>query len=360
VLGVCRPMMEVMIVCPRYGPPWNEGVKNMVKLLEESLSESGVTVTVVSREKGGLSGSLASRFFPLRIIGAFVFWYSIAREARARQVQIVHLFSSVSSVLGIKSFVVRTLSGIPLVVHVTGLRKCTLGYGLLLRAEQVVVGGSYLLKFFPSAIDLPPVSPYVNLSYESPPLADSGVTPSKILFLGAMEAVRGVHTLIDAVAILKTECAINDLALTIAWNGYGDSKYVDMIRTRIAEYDLEDRIQWQHTVENIPALYQTHDLVVIPRASPERMGFPLRVLEAMSYGKPVVASDVGEMPQIVADCGLTYPHEDADALGGALCRLLTDNTFYRLCSKNAYRKVRQYHPSHTIARLARLYEDLAR
>ena len=349
-------MTKVMMVCPRYGPPWNEGVKNMVKLLEEQLSELGVAITVVSRTKNNCSHPPTKRFLPIRVVDTLTFWWRISRTARKQQVQVIHLFSSLTSVLGIKSLIIRTLSGVPLVVHITGLGKPTFGYNLLFRADQVIVGGDYLTEFFPGAVNLPPVSPYMNLQDEVPPQTDAEMAPRKILFLGAMEPVRGVHTLVDAVAILKKRYMLNDFALTIAWNGHGDGKYKGLIHAKIAGYRLEDHVQWEHSTEDVPALYQAHDIVVIPRASPECMGFPLRILEAMSYGKPMVVSDIGEMPNIVDGCGVTYLHEDTDALAAALHRLLSDRDFYQKCMTYAYRRAEQYHPSHVVTRLVKLYE----
>jgi glycosyltransferase involved in cell wall biosynthesis len=351
-------MKKVMIVCPRYGPPWNEGVTNMVKLLGERLSESGIAVNVVSRTKNNYPHLLTRRLLPIRIADALAFCWRISRMARQQQVQVIHLFSSLTSILGIKSFIIQTLSGVPLVIHITGLGKPTFGHNLLLRADQVIVGGSYLTEFFPGAMNLPPISPYMNLQSDVLLLTRAEIAARKILFLGAMEPVRGVHTLIDAVAILKKRYMLNDFRLTIAWNGHGDNSYKDLIRAKITDYHLEDHVQWEGSSEDVPALYKAHDIVVIPRASPECMGFPLRIVEAMSYGKPLVVSDVGEMPNIVDGCGVTYPHEDSSALAAALHHLLRDRDFYQKCRMHAYQRAEQYHPSHVVTRLAELYERL--
>ncbi|WP_051356717.1 glycosyltransferase [Azorhizobium doebereinerae] len=55
-------------------------------------------------------------------------------------------------------------------------------------------------------------------------------------------------------------------------------------------------------------------------------GFPLVLLEAMSADLPVVATDVGGIPEAVADgeTGLLVPHEDAPALAAAMLRLAAD------------------------------------
>jgi len=54
-------------------------------------------------------------------------------------------------------------------------------------------------------------------------------------------------------------------------------------------------------------------------------GFGLPVLEAMQCGTPVIASDSTSLPEVVGDAGLLVPPTDADALSGALLRLVTDD-----------------------------------
>lgn len=55
-------------------------------------------------------------------------------------------------------------------------------------------------------------------------------------------------------------------------------------------------------------------------------GFGLPVLEAMQCGTPVITSNSTSLPEVVGDAGLCVPPTDADALSGALLRLLTDDT----------------------------------
>jgi glycosyltransferase involved in cell wall biosynthesis len=61
-------------------------------------------------------------------------------------------------------------------------------------------------------------------------------------------------------------------------------------------------------------------LVVLPSHTE---GFPMVVLEAMLLGKPVIASSVGEIPEMLADgCGIVIPPRSVDELAVALRRML--------------------------------------
>ena len=67
------------------------------------------------------------------------------------------------------------------------------------------------------------------------------------------------------------------------------------------------------------------DIVVLPSISE---GFPNAVVEAMAARVPVIATDVGGVPDVVVDrvTGLLIPAEDPDALAGALDLLLRDHS----------------------------------
>lgn len=75
--------------------------------------------------------------------------------------------------------------------------------------------------------------------------------------------------------------------------------------------------------ENMPAFYAQLDAAVLP----SRMeGLPMALLEAMASGLPVVATTVGEVPQVVQDeqTGLLVAPENPNALAEAMLRLALD------------------------------------
>ena len=96
------------------------------------------------------------------------------------------------------------------------------------------------------------------------------------------------------------------------------------------------------------------DVFVLPSRSES---FPLSILEAMLAGRPVVASDVGSVPEAVLDgeTGLLVPPGDAAALADALRRLLDDPELRRRMGERGRTIVRE---RFTAARMARDYERL--
>jgi glycosyltransferase involved in cell wall biosynthesis len=73
-------------------------------------------------------------------------------------------------------------------------------------------------------------------------------------------------------------------------------------------------------------------------------GFGLVFLEAMAAGKPVVATRVSAIPEVVVDgeTGLLVPPEDPQALAGAIIRLCHDPSESRRLGNNGYRRVREH------------------
>lgn len=75
--------------------------------------------------------------------------------------------------------------------------------------------------------------------------------------------------------------------------------------------------------EELPKIMARTDILVLPSLSE---GMPFVIVEAMAYGKPVVASAVGGIPEVVEDekTGLLVPPREADRLAQALLRLIDD------------------------------------
>ena len=84
--------------------------------------------------------------------------------------------------------------------------------------------------------------------------------------------------------------------------------------------------------------------------------FPLSVLEALSMEKPVIATSVGGIPEVLQEGinGILVKHRDIEALHGALVRMMSDGNFRRKLAKNARESVRK---DFTIAEMASKTEE---
>jgi len=108
---------------------------------------------------------------------------------------------------------------------------------------------------------------------------------------------------------------------------------------------------------DVPGLLEGCDVFCLPSHAE---GLPLVLLEAMSRGRPVVASAVGGTPELVEDgeTGLLVPPGDVDALREALGRLLGDAELAARLGRAGRERVRErFSADAAAAQVLRLYAD---
>lgn len=106
------------------------------------------------------------------------------------------------------------------------------------------------------------------------------------------------------------------------------------------------------------AILECADLCVVPSVWQE--AFPLAVLEAMARGKPVIASSVGGIPELIEDgvTGLLVPPMDEEALAEAVHALLADPARGRRLAQAARQRVAdRFTPKQQLHRLTALLEE---
>ncbi|HEX2050166.1 MAG TPA: glycosyltransferase family 4 protein [Actinomycetota bacterium] len=158
---------------------------------------------------------------------------------------------------------------------------------------------------------------------------EPGAERDGVLFVGRLTPHKGVDRLIEALPSGAT--------LTIAGTGGHDSRppardYPALLERLAQGRDV--RFAGRVDERDLPALYRSASVVVLPSvhetrygarvAIPELLG--LSLLEAMASGTPVVASDVGGLPEVVVDgvTGFVVPAGDVAALRARLGELLGD------------------------------------
>ena len=151
---------------------------------------------------------------------------------------------------------------------------------------------------------------------DPPPRVGDGELPM-ILFVGRIAEEKGLDILLRAVAQLSMPCRV-----VLA----GDGAVIDPVRALAAELGLAEQVEfvgWQG-VEGLDQLYGQCQLVVVPSVWPEPFG--LVGLEAMARSRPVVAFEVGGIPEWLdhEHSGLLVPVGDQQGLSTAIERLLAD------------------------------------
>jgi teichuronic acid biosynthesis glycosyltransferase TuaC len=152
-----------------------------------------------------------------------------------------------------------------------------------------------------------------------------------LLFVGWLSELKGVPQLLDAMALLH---AYPDCRLVLIGEGYLESE----LRQRAINLGIAARVSFlgPSTAEEIAVWINASDLLCLPSQSE---GCPNVVLEALSCGKPVVATEVGGIPELVDDsCGVlmssNHPEELARSLNRALEREWDQSAIARIHGRN--------------------------
>jgi len=134
-----------------------------------------------------------------------------------------------------------------------------------------------------------------------------------ILSLGRLVKTKGLKYLVEAMTDVDTK-------LIICGKGPEESK----LKKQIKKLGLEDRIEMRGYVseEEKSHLMSTCKFFVMPSLF-ESLG--LAAIELMSYGRPIISSDVNGLPDTIGNGGITVPAGNSSALADAINELLNDN-----------------------------------
>ncbi|MCZ6539218.1 MAG: glycosyltransferase [Chloroflexi bacterium] len=143
-----------------------------------------------------------------------------------------------------------------------------------------------------------------------------------ILFVGRLEPLKGLDSLLRAMASLENS---NSIRLNVV-GGDENSLEKARLQTLATRMKLNTSIRFigKVTQEELPVHYNAADVCVLPS---HYESFGLAALEAAACGRPVIASNVGGIPRIVLDgtTGYLVPSRRADFMAERLCTLLKDD-----------------------------------
>ena len=103
-----------------------------------------------------------------------------------------------------------------------------------------------------------------------------------------------------------------------------DRKYLNDCRQLVSELGLDDRVCFLGVRSDVPQLLAASDVVVLSTAYE---GMSLSLLEAMAAGRPLIASDVPGVHDLVSSAGLLFPFGDDQRLAELIRQVCEDPTF---------------------------------
>lgn len=152
-----------------------------------------------------------------------------------------------------------------------------------------------------------------------------------IVTVAVLRPGKGIEVLLDAAKkLVKQEPRGTNAIFLIIGDGPKRAEWEALA----AREGIADRIRWAGFRRDVDALLAGCDLFVHPSLDD---AFPTVLLEAMAAGVPVIASEVGGIPEIVVPekTGRLVPPGDATALAASIAALLTDRAARRRMSEHA-------------------------
>jgi glycosyltransferase involved in cell wall biosynthesis len=163
------------------------------------------------------------------------------------------------------------------------------------------------------------LDPLLTLGEETSLRAELGFAPSDVVFgfVGRFVPIKNVSMLVRAFAGAAASAPRARLMLV------GDGELRDDAERLVSGFGLAGRVRFTGWRRDIKAIYGALDVGVLASRSE---GTPLALIEAMAAGKPVIATRVGGVADVVADgrTGLLVEDDDEAGLAAAMTRLAED------------------------------------
>ncbi|WP_148312694.1 glycosyltransferase [Marinobacter similis] len=162
-----------------------------------------------------------------------------------------------------------------------------------------------------------------------------------ILGVGRLSPEKGFDRLIGAFRILLSHYPEAQLVIV------GEGKQRDALEQQVAESKLSDHVCFPGYIEQVAALMKRTSVLCIPSLTE---GLPITLLEAMSLGVPVVASDVGEISNVLGDQkgGIVFRYESPSALAEMLVAAIEDRNNTSARARWSEQRVEQAFSGHAM------------
>ncbi len=279
---------------------------------------------------------------------------------------IVHMFHTLGEM---KNRIARTEAEREGEYRIDGERQ------VLRRADRVVVATLAELTqlrflYKANARKLVVIPPGVDVSHFYPIPSDEaklyvGLKPEDrmVLFVGRIEPLKGVDTLIQAMSSLQLK---DDQRVHLAIIGGDPSASPQEMSAEMARLQkLCDDLSVGQTVvflgkrdqDKLPYYYSAAELVVMPS---HYESFGMVALEAMACGTPVIASEVGGLAYLVKDgeTGFTIPDQEPDTLCEKISWLLNDRDMHESMSRRAVEYAQDYAWENIAKQIRNVYQGL--
>lgn len=129
--------------------------------------------------------------------------------------------------------------------------------------------------------------------------------------VGRLDPQKNHRLLIDALRLIRSDRP----EVVVVFVGDGSAMYRAEVQAHAESLSMASRILWVGSSADLSAVYSALDILCLCSVTE---GFPNVIAEAMCAGLPCVATDVGDVTELMGDCGWVVPSGDAHALAQGL------------------------------------------
>ncbi len=298
----------------------------------------------------------------------FMAGFLLAECCRRDKVELIH--SSWANGPATAAWVASRLTGIPFaftgragdIYPEDGLLREKSRDALFIRTNNAA-NVNWLRRFCPRGEEDKVRLIYNSLTFtEREPCAMPMEPPYRLLAVGRFARTKGFPELLTAMARLRRERV--PARLTLVGDGAWRRKLTGL-RRRLS---LEDCVEMPGFVphDELRRYMQTHDILVVPsvvHGNGDRDGIPNVIMEALSMGMPVIATDVCGIAEVIRNggTGLLVPQRDPAALADAVRSMLADRERAQAMARAGRALVEtMFDRQRNIAALRDLYETAVR
>jgi glycosyltransferase involved in cell wall biosynthesis len=216
-------------------------------------------------------------------------------------------------------------------------RLCTLGYT---EAEMITPGNVYNKRWEEQlGADLSRVrTVYNGVDPADFPASEGEPAVPTISWAGRVDPIKDLETLLLAFALVHRQMPEARLRMFGA-PPQGQEAYLERCKALAADLGLSGAASFEGRVEKIRDAYDSGQVVVLCSITE---GFPYTLIEAMTCGRPCVATDVGGVSEAVGDTGMIVPPRNPEALAQSCLTLLRDPSLRRQLGAAARMRALEY------------------
>ncbi|HII61781.1 glycosyltransferase family 4 protein [Pyrococcus horikoshii] len=181
--------------------------------------------------------------------------------------------------------------------------------------------------------------------------AKFGLEGNVVLYVSRMSYRKGPHVLLNAFS------KIEDATLVMVGNG----EMLPFLKAQTKFLGIENKVVFMGYVPDdiLPEVFRMADVFVLPSISSEAFG--IVILEAMASGVPIIATDVGGIPEVIKEnsAGLLVPPGNELKLREAIEKLLKNEELRKWYGNNGRRSVEEkYSWNKIVVKIERIYNEV--